>query len=166
MICYSVFECTTYDGIPLIAGKGIGLDGTLATLADPKYFPLPKLHPLQVVSFQPPSATSLIMNADFFQFHDKINPYTRYDSIIIKEQVASEDALVWWVITIQGINEFYGSTTVGGVHVIEDTAARYPGYWQGLFRMEPNASVVTNGRFANITLSWNGTDLNLEKKMK
>lgn len=169
MKCFTVFEQTIHEGIT-IDGKGIGFLGLFAHIPeDNKVFPSPEIHS-SGYNFNFPGTqptASVIYYADVFLFrgHNVEGKRCQYEAMLYAEQDNnSKDALVMWVITKNSPNDCDMVTE----HNCEkyDETTRLGGYWHVLVQMKPNSYYTLHTNTGDVILTWNGTDLSINKISK
>jgi len=172
MQCFTVAGIEVSDNItvvedsPFFHTKGIGLDGTLAVIANGQFFPAPDYVAAineKRVYIQPGTERPqlVIKKAEAFQFE---TPLSRYFTVIHREQkIDSRDALVLWIVEDKGLYNFIKINVDGDYTVYEDTVGRVQGYWQFLVRLSPGSAIIAESNYLTLTISWNGKDLNVTK---
>ena len=165
MKCFTVSNQKVYKGLSVVE-LGIWPEGTLYfSIADNVFLPQPKLCRFKRDSFHPPfgpTPTSVILNADYFQFQgqgeDDISHV--YNTILYAEQKKSPNSLILWVNKYG--DDYTTNVNHDGVNIIEDIADSQ-GNTLYLFEMEPASFVEITTNHHTSTLRWDGTNLNLSE---
>jgi len=89
----------------------------------------------------------------------------RFCPLIIKEQdAASLKIMILWITDDYGPFDFAKVSTNGEVRVFTDSGSRYSGFWQLLSEMSPGSSMTGRNQRYEVTVTWDGKDLNIIKK--
>ena len=175
MRCFTVSDITQFDGFTLFEyylgkGKGIGMGGNVASIPENGLFPEPDISPLRSSSHNPGTRynnpVGLIRNANIFQFSGKPENARFYALVILEQDNNSTDALLLWIVDDNTIYNFEKIFTTGDTTIYVDSAGRWSGYWQCLTKMTPGSSVIGNNKWVEVTITWDGQDLNISKKSK
>jgi hypothetical protein len=165
MKCFTVFNTHIFDSLYVTEGKICG-DECLAKIDQANILPPPDMFLfLSGSDFKIPYTKEpdhYITNADVFEFNSNSNGIIRKDyPAIIAEQKRSEDALV--AIIMGNLQTTKGLLDQGEkVKLYIDVGGK--DHRQFLVKMGKDSAISLTTLTATITLTWDGVDLNLNKK--
>lgn len=159
MECYTIFETNVFTGI-ITSNNEIGFKDRVAIIDSSGSIPRPEILSSFILPFDDHKMET-IFNADIFQYSDIDPKFTgKLLPVIVRETKPTTDILILLILDKTGFNcgEFKKKPTK--IYAEKDDDFRYS---QTLFKMEKDSSVELAVVKGTITITWNGTDLNVNK---